>query len=125
MFFDKNNQYNDKTSSNTNVLTSDQCYQDKFGNQFCQDTTRLQNKPPSLITDVKNCSTLINIGSFKNSETADFSVEEINGKNIGVWSYSDDRPIHGGIFYNEVSGSKDTNENYSQPLQPLVGDCSI
>ena len=32
-FFDKNNQYNDKTSSNTNVLTGDQCYQDKFGNQ--------------------------------------------------------------------------------------------
>ena len=33
-FFDKNNQYHDKTSSNTNVLSSDECYTDKKGIKF-------------------------------------------------------------------------------------------
>ena len=65
MFFDKNNQYNDKTSSNTEVLVSDSCYVDKLGNQFCEDNTRLQNIPPSLIMDPKNCKILNSIGSYK------------------------------------------------------------
>lgn len=65
MFFDKNNKYNDKSSSNTEVLFSDSCYVDKLGNQFCEDNTRLQNIPPSLITDVKNCKIFNSIGSYK------------------------------------------------------------
>lgn len=65
MFFDKNNKYNDKSSSNTEVLVSDGCYVDKLGNQFCEDNTRLQNIPPSLITDVQNCKILNSIGSYK------------------------------------------------------------
>jgi len=65
MFFDKNNRYNDKTSSNTNVLVSDRCYEDTLGNQFCEDNTRLQNVPPSLITDPSNCKILNSIGVYK------------------------------------------------------------
>lgn len=64
-FYDKNNQYNDKTSPNTDVLTSDSCYIDKFGNSFCEDNTRLQIIPPSLITDPRNCKILDSIGSYK------------------------------------------------------------
>ena len=65
MFYDKNNKYNDKSSHNTEVLVSDSCYIDKFGNQFCEDNTRLQNIPPSLITDPSKCDLLNNIGSYK------------------------------------------------------------
>ena len=45
-FFDKNNQYNDITSSNTESLSSDTCYTDKSGGYFCSDNTRLQLIPP-------------------------------------------------------------------------------
>ena len=50
-FFDKNNQYNDTTSANTNVLPSDKCFTDKLGNNFCKDNTRLQLIPPQLIVN--------------------------------------------------------------------------
>ena len=50
-FFDKNNQYHDTTSANTNVLPSDKCFTDKLGNNFCKDNTRLQLIPPQLIVN--------------------------------------------------------------------------
>ena len=65
LFFDKNNQFNDKTSSNANVLPSDTCYKAKNGEYFCEDNTRLQNIPPSLITDINKCEILNNIGVYK------------------------------------------------------------
>lgn len=64
-FYDKNNNFNDKTSTNSEVLTTDNCYMDKMGNQFCEDNTRLQLIPPSLISDPKSCKLLENIGSYK------------------------------------------------------------
>tara|TARA_B100000963_G_scaffold355551_1_gene374027 strand:- start:3278 stop:4153 length:876 start_codon:yes stop_codon:yes gene_type:complete len=130
MFFDKNNQYNDKTSPNTNVLVSDGCYESKYGEKFCEDNTRLQNIPPSLITDVNKCYTLNSIGIYKDKinkpkDYTSFDVETIDEEQIGVWSYGDDRTINGGKFYNEVYGSKDKNEDLSAPLKPLRGDCSF
>ena len=130
MFFDKNNQYNDKTSPNTEVLVSDGCYQSKYGEKFCEDNTRLQNIPPSLITDVNKCYTLNSIGIYKDKKNkpknyTNFSVETIDKEQFGVWSYGDDRTINGGEFYNEVYGSKDKNESLSAPLRALAGDCSF
>ena len=128
MFFDENNHYNDKSSHNTNVLVSDSCYKSKDGEQFCEDNTRLQNIPPSLITDVNKCYTLNSIGMYKDKENkpidyTKFSVDSIDNEQLGVWSYSDDRLINGGKFYNEVYGSKDKNETSATPLGDLAGDC--
>ncbi len=128
MFFDKNNQYNDKSSANTNVLVSDSCYQSKDGTEFCEDSTRLQNIPPSLITDVNKCYTLNSIGNYKDKtkkpdDYTAYNVETIDNEQLGVWSYGDDRVINGGKFYNEVFGSKDENEKSAPPLKPLSGDC--
>ena len=110
MFFDKNNQYNDKTSHNTDVLTSDSCYEIKNGQYFCEDNTRLQNIPPSLITDINKCEILNNIGVYKDK------ILKIP---------SDERTLNGGLFYNEVYASDKKNEFPSENLKPLIGECSI
>ena len=127
LFFDKNNQYNDKSSVNTEVLISDKCYKDKNGVEFCEDNTRLQNIPPSLITDIKRCHALNNVGIYKdnkNKGNSEFSIETIHGSSVGSWTYDDDRLINGGKFYNEVKGSNHKNEEFSEPLKPLLGSCS-
>ena len=130
MFFDKNNQYNDKSSNNTNVLTSDSCYEAKDGEQFCEDNTRLQNIPPSLITDVNKCYALNSVGIYKDKKDTlkdytNFNVETIDNEQLGVWSYGDDRVINGGNFYNEVYGSRNKNETESRPIRNLSGTCSF
>ena len=130
LFFDKNNQYNDKTSHNTDVLTSDNCFIDKFGKHFCEDNTRLQNIPPSLITDINKCEILNNIGSYKDkiyqsNDISQFHVENINDRSYGVWTYENDKVINGGNYYNEITGSLNKNETQSIPLQPLLGECSL
>ena len=129
-FFDKNNQYNDKTSSNTEVLVSDSCYKDKEGEIFCEDNTRLQQVPPSLISDINKCHALNTIGMYKNKnnkakEYVSFDSEKIDGEEFGVWSYSDDRTINGGKFFNNVKGSKNINETNSKPLERLIGSFSL
>ena len=130
MFFDKNNQYHDKTSSNTNVLASDKCYIDKLGNNYCEDNTRLQNIPPSLITDIKKCEVLNTIGTHKdklyNSEhISKYYVEDINHGSRIISSYEDDRVINGGKYYNEIYPSLSKNENPGTPLEPLCDECFI
>jgi len=129
-FFDKNNQYHDKTSSNSEVLVSDSCYKDKEGELFCEDNTRLQNIPPSLISDINKCYALNTIGMYKDrnkkgKESVSFNSEQIHGEDLGVWSYSDDRIINGGSFFNNVFASKNKNEINSKPLKRLIGGCSI
>ena len=111
LFFDKNNQYNDKTSPNTDVLPSDSCYKLKNGEYFCEENTRLQNIPPSLITDINKCEILNNIGIYKD-------------KNYKI--PTNERTIHGGLFYNEVyPSSNNNNETPSEPLKQLFGECML
>ena len=109
-FFDKNNQYHDTTSSNTESLTADSCYTDKLGNYFCQDNTRLQLIPPKLITDPESCYALNEVGIYKDRKLRD----DVN-----------DRVMNGGEFYNGVNASLKNNERWSSPIQIQVGDCSI
>ena len=106
-FFDKNNQYNDTTSSNTESLPSDSCYTDKSGNYYCQDKTRLQLIPPKLITDPDNCYALNDIDNYKenNNDT--------------------ERVMNGGLFYNDVNASSKHNENWSDPIKNQIGSCSV
>ncbi len=124
MFFDKNNQYNDKTSANTEVLSTDKCYQTKNGETFCQDNTRLQNIPPSLITDIKKCNVLNSIGIYK-KEKLNNDIDIIHQNSVLYSNYLDDKLINGGNFYNEVYASKQQNSEYSKPLETLSGNCSI
>lgn len=129
-FFDKNNQYNDKTSSNTNVLPSDSCYIDKMGQKFCEDNTRLQNIPPSLISDINKCYALNTVGMYKDKdkitrEYVSFNQEKVDNENLGVWSYSDDRVINGGKFFNGVFPSKQQNETVSNKIKELFGTCRV
>lgn len=129
-FFNKNNQYNDKTSSNTDVLPSDSCYIDKMGMKFCEDNTRLQNIPPSLISDINKCYALNTVGMYKDKgkrpkEYVSFNQEKIDNENLGVWSYADDRVINGGNFYNEVFPSKQKNETVAPKIKPLFGTCKV
>jgi hypothetical protein len=58
-FFDSNNQYFDKSTPDSESLTSDRCYKDKNDNEFCEDNTRLQLIPPKLITDPNNKALLM------------------------------------------------------------------
>ena len=124
-FFDKNNMYHDKVSHNTDVLVSDQCYKDKMGNLICDDNSRLQNIPPSLISDPQKCQTFNIIGNYKDkiaSVGTDFNIEKNNGSSIGVWTYKDDRTLNGSKFYNNVFPSKKNNESYSDPILKLTCD---
>ena len=109
-FFDKNNQYHDKTSSNTNVLSSDECYTDKKGIKFCMDNTRLQNIPPSLITDPQNCYALNDIGLYKER-----SINPVRNNKV----------INGGSFFNTVVASENRNETYDSPIEIQSGSCQI
>jgi len=130
MFFDKNNQYHDKTSVNTNVLPSDKCYIDKFGNNYCEDNTRLQNIPPSLITDIKKCEVLNTIGTHKDkmynyNPISKYHVEDVKSGSHLVSMYEDDKVINGGKYYNEIYPSLTKNETNSFPLKPLCDECFI
>ena len=111
-FFDKNNQYNDTTSANTEALPSDKCYTNKSGSTFCMDNTRLQIIPPKLISDPKSCYALNRVGIYKDSNLV--AVDNVN-----------DRVINGGTFYDGVSASRKVNEMFSAPPGVQVGDCAI
>lgn len=110
-FFDENNQYNDKTSNNTESLSSDSCYTNKNGEIFCQDNTRLQLIPPKLITDNKSCTLLNNIGDYKGK------YNEINNNK--------EKTMNGGHFYNSVSGSDNNMNWWSNPIGIQTGECLV
>jgi len=110
LFFDKNNQYNDKTSSNTDVLASDECYTDKKGTKFCMDNTRLQNIPPQLITDPESCYALNDIGLYKDRNKSKFNEHKV---------------FNGGSFFNGVMASENENERFDKPIEMQSGSCQI
>ena len=111
-FFDKNNQYNDTTSSNTFPLPSDNCYINKSGDEFCMDNTRLQITPPSLITDPQSYYALNPIGMYKDYDRISDNTQRV---------------INGGTFYGKVSGANTigTNETFGTPLQDNVASCQL
>lgn len=109
-FFDKNNQYNGKSSINSESLTTDRCYKNKDGDTFCEDYTRLQLIPPSLIKDPQSCYALNSVGMYKDMNLSDDR---------------NDRVMNGGIFFNGINASKQNNETYSKPINSQVGDCTF
>tara|TARA_Y100001958_G_C21182679_1_gene512267 strand:- start:371 stop:1171 length:801 start_codon:yes stop_codon:yes gene_type:complete len=106
-FFDKNNQYHDKTSSNTESLTTDNCYISKNGEKYCQDNTRLQLIPPKLISDSDKCTAFDSIGQYKTAEIKNKLNNKIN---------------NGSYFFNNVIGNSNMN-NYSETIKDESGEC--
>ena len=88
-FFDRNNQYNGKSSINSEPLTTDRCYKNKDGDHFVKDYTRLQLIPPSLIKDPQSCYALNSVGMYKDMDL-DEMIEMI---------------MNGGIFFNGINAS--------------------
>jgi len=108
-FFDKNNQYNDKSSINTASLTVDSCFTDKEGNYFCEDNTRLQLIPPSLISDPQKCWALNAKGMYKDRDV----------------NYNGEKVMNGGSFFSSVGPSMSHNEKWSEPIKTQAGNCRI
>ena len=109
-FFDRNNQYNGKSSINSESLTTDRCYKNKDGDIFCEDYTRLQLIPPSLIKDPQSCYALNSVGMYKDMDLDDDR---------------NDRVMNGGIFFDGINASHKKNETYSKPINPQLGDCAV
>ena len=77
---------------------------------FCEDNTRLQLIPPTLISDPKSCYALNSVGIFKDGNLKN----DIN-----------DRVMNGGQFYNGINASQEKNEYWSSPIKIQQGDCTI
>lgn len=109
-FFDQNNQYTDLSGARTNATMNDVCYTSKSGERVCLENDKLQNIPPSLVTDRKNCGFLNSIGLLEYSNRINETGEKI---------------MNGGTLYDQVQGSKPINETPSAPLKPQVLSCMI
>lgn len=109
-FFDQNNQYTDLTGPRTDASINDVCYKSKSGETVCLENDKLQNVPPSLITDVNQCGFLNSIGLLEYSNRINETGEKI---------------MNGGILYENVRASRSVNETPSAPIQPQVLPCMI
>lgn len=109
-FFDQNNQYTDLTGPRTDANINDVCYKSKQGEIVCLENDKLQNIPPSLISDVNNCGFLNSIGLLNYSNRINETGEKI---------------MNGGILYDNVQASKPVNETPSVPIQPQVLPCMV
>lgn len=109
-FFDQSNQYTDLSGPRTNASINDVCYKSKSGERVCLENDKLQNIPPSLVTDRNNCGFLNSIGLLEYSNRINETGEKI---------------MNGGTLYDKVQGSKPINETPSAPLKPQVLSCMI
>ena len=106
-FFDKNNQFVDKSSPKSSALVSDSCFTDKEGVKFCNDNTRLQNIPPKLIEDPKKNRVLQMLETI--GVTQDLSIEDkypILSKQESIMNGGKEDSLYGyqsGIIYDKCS----------------------
>tara|TARA_B110000495_G_C22953990_1_gene558785 strand:+ start:457 stop:1299 length:843 start_codon:yes stop_codon:yes gene_type:complete len=109
-FFDVNNNFVDTTKPRSTANVGDICFMSKEGENVCLDNSRVQNVPPSLISDVSNCGFLNSIGLLEFSNLINEDKERVN---------------NGGFLYGNVKGSKKHNEVYSEPIQQQVLSCQV
>jgi hypothetical protein len=115
-FFDKTNQFHDKTSSYSTNNLPDRCFLDKEDNIVCNFNDRLQNIPPSLINE-KNNKILDYIGILgeKNSLYKDIdsqSIQNVGGNDHIMYKYNEEKEMNGSEVIKGVHGSNTTNEHY-------------
>ena len=112
-FFDKTNQFHDKTSSHSTNNLPDRCFLDKDDNIVCNFNDRLQNIPPSLINTKDKNDVLNKIsGSNITKNIKDISVDNINGNNYSTYQYNNEKVMNGAKLFKGVSGSSCSNESY-------------
>jgi len=109
-FFDVNNNFVDTTKPRSTANVGDICFMSKEGENVCLDNSRVQNVPPSLISDISNCGFLNSIGLLEFSNLIYEDKERVN---------------NGGFLYGQVKGSKKHNEVYSEPIQPQNLSCQV
>lgn len=109
-FFDQNNQYVDLTGPRSEANIGDVCYKSKEGVQICLENDKLQNIPPSLISDVNSCAFLNNIGLLQYSNSINETSEKV---------------MNGGFLYSNVQGSQGVKNTPSEILQPQVLTCVL
>ena len=109
-FFDVNNNFVDTTKPRSTANVGDICFVSKEGENVCLDNSRVQNVPPSLISDISNCGFLNSIGLLEFSNLIYEDKERVN---------------NGGFLYGQVKGSKKHNEVYSEPIQPQNLSCQV
>lgn len=115
-FFDKKNHFHDKTSSYSTNNLPDRCFLDKEDNIVCNFNDRLQNIPPSLITDKDNkILDYIGILGEKNSLNKDInsqSIQNVNGNGHVMYKYDEEKEMNGSEVIKGVYGSNTINEDY-------------
>lgn len=109
-FFDQNNRYVDLTGPRSEANVGDVCYTSREGVKVCLENDKLQNVPPSLISDRQNCGFLNSIGLLEFSNMINESSEKV---------------MNGGPLYDQVQGSMKHNERFSKPLQQEVLSCQV
>ena len=109
-FFDQNNQYVDLTGSRTDATIDDVCYTSKSGEKVCLENDKLQNVPPSLVSDSNQCGFLNSIGLLQYSNRVDPKNEKI---------------MNGGFLYGNVRASSAVNETPDVPIKQQSLPCAI
>jgi len=109
-FFDVNNQFVDVTKPRSTANVGDVCFVSREGVKVCLDNKSINNIPPSLISDKRNCGFLNSMGLLEFSNLIYEDKERVN---------------NGGFLYDKVKGSKKNNETYSEPIKQPVMSCQI
>ena len=115
-FFDNDddNKFHDRTSSRSSSNLPDRCFMNQNNEVLCNFNNRLQNIPPTLISDKLNNQVLHSIGQgkgdiFKTIEES--NVRSVNGNSYQSWDYENEKTINGGMF-GDIQASNATNEDY-------------
>ena len=92
----------------------DRCFMNQNNEVLCNFNNRLQNIPPTLISDKLNNQVLNSIGQgkgdiFKTIEES--NVRSVNGNTYQSWDYENEKTINGGMF-GDIQASNATNEDY-------------
>ena len=115
-FFDKTNQFHDKTSPQSTNNLPDRCFLDKEDNIVCNFNDRLQNIPPSLINENNNkILDYIGILGEKNSLYKDIdsqSIQNVGGNDHVMYKYNEEKEMNGSEVIKGVYGSNTINEDY-------------
>ena len=115
-FFDNDddNKFHDRTSSRSSSNLPDRCFMNQNNEVLCNFNNRLQNIPPTLISDKLNNQVLHSIGQgkgdiFKTIEES--NVRSVNGNSYQSCDYENEKSINGGMF-GDIQASNATNEDY-------------
>ena len=109
-FFDTNNRFHDKTSPYSTNNLPDRCFLNKDNEIICNFNDKLQNIPPSIITDDKLLNKIGVIGKINGlyEDIVDNKVQTFNF----ISRDNEEKEMNGGNVYDDVLPSTSNNETY-------------